>query len=217
MTARTRTLVLLRGDVRKKADVVGATARHPDSDLTRYINQGAARLRDLLIEIRGRAFFRATPHTFTTTTATRYALPSGFYQLLSLRDDEGTVFTTFSAQDEGALRLITSGPARFYELQDGYVELLPAPQAGRLITLDWLKAHTDLSADADPLEGFDGWEDFVVAHAARCVAVRDAEWELAAALKGELDDLTSRIRKLAPKRDQFRPERVRNVRNRNYR
>ena len=53
--------------------------------------------------------------------------------------------------------------------------------------------------------------------AARCVAVRDAEWELAAALKGELDDLTSRIRKLAPKRDQFRPERVRNVRNRNYR
>ncbi len=215
--ARVRTLADLRDDARKRADVEALDDRHPDADVTRYVNQGGAALRDLLIEARGRTYFRkVTPQTITTTSATRYALNEDFLRLISVRlsDPGGYMLEPFSPQDEAELREpnITGTYPTHYELQPAYIELLPATQGGKTVIVEYIPTFTDLSADDDELEGYDGWEEFVVCFAARCIATKDAEWELVRELKDEMGTVAERIAKLAPSRDAFRAERVKDVR-----
>lgn len=216
--ARTRSLAELRADAYKRADVEGASDRHPSTDVTRYVNQGIAELYDLLVEARGRSYYRkGGGHPLTTAAnTTRYALPADFYRLISVRvtNAGGDVLAPFRAEDEPALReagASTDWPTH-YELQDGYIELLPAHRAGSTVRLDYVPVATQLAADGDTFDGINGWEEYVVAFAARCMAFRDEERELARDLEGEMMRLTKRIQKLAPTRDTFRAERVKDVR-----
>lgn len=217
MAARTRTLAQLRADVRREADVEGAEDRHPNAEIDRLINQGATELRDLLIKARGRSFFRAgTPHTITTVQGTtRYALPAKFLRLLSLRvaGESGYMLAPFTDQDEPDLRASTAATdPTHYELQAGYVEVLPSPRAGVEIVLDYIEAHTDLVADGDTLEGYDGWEDYPVFFAARRIARKDGETALVNDLLGEMNRIAGRIQSAAAHRDAFRAERVKDTR-----
>ena len=220
--SRTRTLAELREDVRKRADVESETARHPNADLTRYINQGGAALRDLLIEARGRTYFRkATPLTIATTTATRYALGSDFLRLISVRlsGSGGYLLEPFTPQDEAWLREPTNTATRptHYELQPDYIELLPATNGGHTVVVEYIPAFADLSGDNDPLEGYDGWEEFVVDFAACCVLTKDDEQEALASVRKDMTVLAGRIARLAPTRDAFRAERVKDVRQAGWR
>jgi hypothetical protein len=215
--ARTRTLTQLIDDVRKKADVRGATARHPDADITRFINQGIAELRDLLIEARGRLYFRkAGGHPITTLADTsRYALPGDFHILISLRV-QGQVHQLFpfTPDDELVLRAegASSSLPTHYEIQPGYIELLPKHAAGETIIVEYIPTMTDLVAGGDLLDGYQGWEDYVVAYAAREIAIADDEQGVVRNCSDDMAKMALRIAKLAPKRDNHRPERVKNVR-----
>lgn len=225
--ARQRTLEEMTSDVRIKADIRGATSRWPSATLYRLINQGIAALRDLLIEIRGQLFFRkAGGQTLTLTTATRYALNSDFFALISVRETEtGNMLRLWKPEDESWLRddtIVGTDRPTHYQLQQDpavdaltYIELLPATRGGKTIKIEYIPTLTDLvvSPGANALNGYQGWEDYPVWYAVREVASADDEPELKKTAEGMLDELAVRIRKLAPKRDQFRPERVRNVRN----
>lgn len=216
--ARTRTLVNLRGDAYRRADVESATERHPAADVTRYVNQGATELYDLLVEARGRRFFRKNPPQSITTTAStsRYALNADFYRLISVRrsGEGGELLRSFDHVDEPWLRDdgASSDYPTHYELQPGYIELLPLHSAGTTIVVDYVPVFTDLSADGDTFDGINGWEEYAVDYAARCMAVKDEEWELVRALDADMARLRERIQKLAPTRDAFRAERVKDVR-----
>lgn len=217
MAVRGRTLANLRDDARKRADVEALDDRHPDADITRYINQGGAALRDLLIEARGRSYFRkATPQTITTTNATQYALNADFLRLISVRISMpgGYTLDPFTPQDEPALREpnISAAYPTHYELQPAYIELLPVTGGGSTVIVEYVPTFTDLSSDSDTLEGYDGWEEYVVDFAAKCIATKDAEWDLVRELKADMMLVAQRISKLAPGRDAFRAERVKNVR-----
>lgn len=215
---RSRTLAELRADAYKRADLEGAEDRHPPADVTRYINQGGAELRDLIIESRGRTFFRSsTPHTITTSASvTRYDLAEDFYRLISVRlaGPGGYTLEPFTPQNEPELREPGFGGGRplHYELQAYAIELLPAHEAGLQIVVEYIAAFADLVADGDELEGYSGWEEYPVIFAARCMATKDTEWETVRALTDDLDRLRARIQKLAPHRDAFRSETIKDVR-----
>lgn len=215
---RTRQLVDLRGDAYRRADAEGATDRHPVPDVTRYVNQGAAALYDLLVEARGRTFFRKNPpQTIVTTLATsRYDLAADFYKLISVRRDGpvGNALLVFTPNEEPILRSSmqsTQFPTH-YELRPGAIEILPLHGAGTNIVVDYVPVYVDMVADADTFDGINGWEEYAVDFAAKCMAVKDAEWELAQALDADMRKLEKRIQALAPTRDAFRPERVKDVR-----
>ncbi len=146
---RTRTMAELVDDSYLRADLVGATDRHPRVSVLRYANQGCAELYDLLVEARGRAYYRATPSTIVTTAATsRYALPPSFYRLISIRvgGAGGYTLEPFSPQDEPILREPGQSAAKptHYEIQPGYVELLPLHSAGVSVVVDYVPVFTDL-------------------------------------------------------------------------
>jgi hypothetical protein len=216
--ARTRRLDDMRADARKRADCESATDRHPDADVTRYINQGGAALWDLLIEIRGREFCRAATPTSITTTAntTVYNLAADFYTLISVWlnvADDRYPLEPLQTPEEPWLRDadVVDRPTH-YELRRDQIAILPVHSAGLTIQVDYVPAWTDLSADGDTANGVNGWEDYIVDYAAQRMAVKDEELGLAQRLDADMAMLAERVRKLAPKRDMFRAKRVRDVR-----
>lgn len=206
----------------KRADQEGATDRHPRTDVLEYVNQGARELYDLLIEARGRSYYRsATPWTITTTADTTLytgSFPSAFYQLVSVRASDGSVqepLIPFTPLEEPELR--NSGAAAYspthYELRPNGIVLLPEHSAGRSVIVEYVPAMTALTdASNSYFDAVNGWHEYIIAFAARCMAVKDQDRALIADLDNELARLTKRISGLAPKRDRFRPGRVQDVR-----
>ncbi len=148
---------------------------------------------------------------------TRYELTAGFYRLISVRLDRSIVgpgynLHAFTPQDEPGLRYVASAWPTHYELQAGHIELLPAPPGGLEVIIEYIPSHQDLVEDDDELNGYDGWEEYVVNYAARQVALKDEEYALARTLERDNEKLTARIQKLAPNRDAFRAERVKDTR-----
>ncbi len=220
--ARTRTGQQLIDDAYLRADLVGATDRHPRSTVLRLVNQGCTELYDLLIAARGRTYYRATPSTITTTANTsRYALPASFYQLISIRVGGvgGFCLDPFSPQDEPWLREpgANSDKPTHYEIQPGYVELLPLHTAGLSVVVDYVPVFTDLAdSSMSTFDGINGWEQYVVFFAAREMYSKDDEAGKVAEQNQAMAAMASRIAGLAPKRDAFRAERVKNVRGPNW-
>jgi hypothetical protein len=181
------------------------------------VNQGCAELYDLLVEARGRAYFRVTAPTITTAAGTtRYPLPGAFYHLISLRvaGISGFCLSPFTPQDEPMLRApgVTATYPTHYELQPGYVELLPAHQASTSIICDYVPVFTDIADDTTTFDGINGWEAYVTEYAAREMFKHDGERSDAQECTDEMQRIALRVGKLAPKRDAFRAERVKNVR-----
>lgn len=205
----------------KRSDNEGATDRHPRADVLRYVNQGGTELYDLLVEARGRTYYRSTtPWTITTTAdTTKYtsSFPSTFYRLISVRVEEDDIVTPlhpFTPLEEGELRGTTfASKPTHYELHPDGIVLLPEHSAGLTVTVEYVKAYTNVTDAADSyFDGINGWEEYIVAFAARCMAVKDESWQLVNACDADMARLKERIKKLAPHRDAFRPRRMQDVR-----
>lgn len=218
---RTRALGDLRDDIYKRADRENAKDRFTPAEVNEYANQSIAALRDMLIQARGQDFYSKTsPAIVIVQGTTIYALPSDAVSILSLRIDNGGgsqyMLEPFSDLEEARMRLIsssTSGALVRYRLLAGEsVELLPQPTPGSSVYVRYIPNAPRLIADSDLLEGFNGWEDFVILDAARKIATKDQNWQLVASLKADIADITNRIKSLATRRDRGRPEQVQDVR-----
>lgn len=195
--------------------------RHPRTDVLRYVNQGYAELYDLLVEARGRTYYRsATPWTVTTeadTTLYTDDYPEDFYRVISVRVSDGATgqalhpFTPLEEPD-----LLSGGASHYpthYELRPNGLAILPEHSAGLTVTVEYIPAIVDVTDDDDStVDGINGWEEYIVCFAARCMATKDEEWQLAGALDADMARLKERIKKLAPHRDAFRPRRIQDVR-----
>lgn len=206
----------------KRADQEGATDRHPRADVLAYVNQGAREVYDLLIEANGRGYYRSSsPWSITTTADTTHytsSFPTTFYRLVSVRVSDGATQETlipFTPTEEPGLR--SSGTAAYnpthYELRPNGITLLPEHAAGRTVIVEYVPAMTDLTDSGSSFfDAINGWHEYIIAFAARCMAVKDGEYDLARVLGETIASETRRIAKLAPKRDAYKPRRVSDVR-----
>ena len=219
--ARTRTGAELIDDSYKRADMQGATDRFPRTEVLRYVNQGKCATYDLLIKARGRAFFAVKPAQTVTTTAStsRYALAAAFYMLSSVRlsGAGGYMLEPFTPQDEPWLREPGASASKptHYEIQPGYIELLPLHSANLSVIVDYVPVSTDLTDGATTFDGINGWEDYARDWAACEMLTKDDELALKNSIKGDMAEMAMRIAALAPRRDNYRAERARNVRGNN--
>lgn len=214
--ARTRSGQDLINDAYARSDLESAEDRHERPDVLRYVNQGCAALYDLLIEARGRTYFRTSLEIPTLSETTFYAV-AGLYRLLGVRVKGVAGFTLepFAQQDEPILRapFTSASFPSHYELRPGGIEVLPYHRGGETLVVDYVPTCPDLAdTNVSLFDGINGWEEFVVAFAAKCMATKDQDWDLVRELRNDLAGLTDRISKLAPTRDAFRAERVKNVR-----
>jgi hypothetical protein len=219
--ARQRSGEDLINDALVKADLEAFTSRYPRPEVLRHVNQGGAELWDILLDARGKAFGRsATPWEITTTADTiEYTddFPDDFLELLSVRlkCPFGQMLRPLASPEEAFLRITSGGQAfpDYYELIPGGIQLFPEHQAGCCVVVEYAVCFTDVEDSASSyVDGVDGWEDYLVCHAARELALKEGEIEFAREMSAEKAGIALRIKKRAPSRDAFRARRVKDVR-----
>ena len=183
---------------------------------------GAA-LRDVIIAARGKLYFRSsTPWTFTTTKNTvlyTAGFPLTFYEAIAVRVDCNGC-SPANLDLVGPLELPAlvdkrrcSGWPTHYDLRPNGIEIYPRHDAGLTITVEWIPASDDLEdSGTSYADGYNGWEDYIVAYAAKKMAEKDDEPAVQASCVSEMAELAARIKLMAPKRDIHRPRRVQDVR-----
>jgi hypothetical protein len=206
----------IRDNVRRFANVQGTTAllRHPNADLNDYINRGLSRLRYLLTQANPDQRYLSSQSASTSDGTTVYSLPSDFGSLISVditANGAKTWLTSYEMHERPALTSAdqpSSGIPFCYRLRGGNIEFLPEPGGAYTYTLWYVPHTTELAADANVLDTVNRLDEYVIAYAARLIAIKDKNWDLKQAASELMAELTSEIEVLGRSRDQNAPSRI---------
>lgn len=214
--ALTQTLLQLRTNVRRMANVQGTTAlqRHPDADLNDYVNRGIAALRrELDVAIPDQRFLTSSTVT-TEAGTTTYSLPADFNHLVSidLTADGRTVWLTPYEMHERAMLTDSaesySGVPFTYRLRGSNIELLPEPTGVYTATLWYISDPSTLSSDASTFDTITRLDDYVVAYAAKLVAIKDKNADVVQMCNDLMANMREDIAMAARTRDKNAPSRI---------
>lgn len=212
----TQTLLQLRTNVRRMADVQGTTAlqRHPDADISDYVNRGIAALRrELDVAIPDQRFLTSASVS-TVAGTTTYALDSSFTFLVSVdivAHGAKSWLLPFEMHERALLTddaSTSAGTPSAYRLRGSNIELLPEPDGVYTVTVWYVAAPTTLSADADTFDTITRLDDYVIAYAAKLVAMKDKNFDLVQACDALMDRMRDDIQFIARSRDRNGPSRI---------
>lgn len=162
----------------------------------------------------------------TTSGARAYQLPTDFYKLHKVFASTSTASTAYyevgelPSNEEGQYRYTTqsAGGPEYYQIKPGavdrdYILFYPIPPAGTSIQINYFPYATQLTADADEVENFNGWtDDYVPSYAAWQMAMKDELFGVADRLTADMQRIEKGILDAAKTRARRAP-RVQNVRN----
>ncbi len=207
----------MRDGVRKFANIQGTTAllRHPDADISDYINRALGSLHRKLTTSLPDQRFLASSSFDTEGGESTYDLPATFDYLISAELSNGSTRTWLSSfeMQERAMLLSPDEPTRgipiTYRLRGGSIELLPTPRSDdHTVTLWYVPTADQLSSGSEVFDTISRLDEYVIAYSARPVAIKDKNWDLVAACKNIIDELTADIEVLSRNRDRNSPPRV---------
>lgn len=216
--ARTRTLLQLRDEVRLRTDTENATSWLLDADLTRMINQSIAALHDLIQQ--GDEDTLVQSIDIVTVAGTQnYVIAIDFFTLKhvsALIDGVRYPLDRWTwAEHNELLNAYGSGASwsthrpRYRLTQNDRIVFLPTPAAAHTVTIHYVAAPTQLSADANTFDGRAGWEEWIVLDCAIKVMQRmDMD---VSQLQIEREQVWLRIKPSTKNQDRARPRRVQDV------
>lgn len=214
--ALTKTREEIRDNVRRFANVQGTTAllRHPDVDLNDYINRAFGSLhRRLTVAIPDQRIIASTTIT-TEEDVSTYALPANFGFLISVditANNRRTWLVSYEMHERPALVSPDSnftGIPFTYRLRGSSIEYLPTPGDEYSSLIWYTPAASQLTGDAQTYDTISRLDDYIIAYAARLVAIKDKNWDLRDACQQILLELESEIDVIARNRDRNSPNRI---------
>lgn len=170
-------LSTLRAEVRKRADVAGATSRHSNSEVNAYINNAWDELQEFVAGTSEEYF--STLYSFNTVAGTSlYALPSDFNWLrdaLAFSNGWKTPLERIEISDlsdwYNASSFTQSGVG--YVLIGTNIQIVPTPTSAYAIEMRYVSLPVPMVADSDTIPCAAGWEEFVVWRAASVIIAID--------------------------------------------
>lgn len=212
----TVTLLQLRDSAKDRADMTGST-RIDDPQWNEYINKSKDALYDLLLAAYGSDYYaNPTPTVINIITNTdTYSLPSDFYKLnlLEFKVDRDTwrELKPFSLATKNKRGYYSS---RFnidlrYKIHGNKLIIHPMPSSGAVLNLWYTPLATNLVADVDSLDGFNGWEEFIIIDVA-IKAARNEETDTRD-LERDRAVIVKRLEEMAENRDMAFPAKIQDV------
>lgn len=207
----------LRTRVRSLADAEN-DAHITDVDLDAWINEGADELYELLLDPDDSPYF-LTSTAFNTVANQEFytfaTLTSGatFFKLQGLDmqapgDPYQRPLKRYAFGERGRYKnaLLPPGGRPRYHIEGAGVRFLPAPTGIWPGTIWWHPTRTKLVNANDTLDGYGGWETFVIEYAAiRCKVKSEEVINELAALR---EQTRKRVERSAHKRDPGTPAQV---------
>ena len=199
-----------------RAEMPLDTQRYESGELTNYINSSMSELYDILVTSQGIDYFLDAYYFSTAASIIKYPLPENFYKFagLDLRapNDKYYTLTRFSHSDrlryQNATEFFVDGIPRYrYRVADGYVSVLPAPEASYDCVLHFVPQVTELVNSSDTVKNtiVEGWLEFIEIDVAIKLLEKDEDLERAMGLKQTKNALIQRIMATA-RRDIEVPE-----------
>lgn len=201
--ARTVTLTNLLSQIRYLGNLQGMAGRHPDSDLTRAINQSIQHFREKVSSHGVRSYLVSTTGTLAVGQTSPYA-----YTELDLSAKSPAIVRVFGLditvqgrvvpleqidfdsrndfQDWGVTSA-TREPVAYANVSQYKLALFPASNAAYAYTCWYLPVLADLSAGSDTFDGVVGWEEWVVWDVLLKVLQRDEYAAIVAQATAERD------------------------------
>jgi hypothetical protein len=206
--ARTRTLLQLRTDVRTEGDYSRSTV-FTDAILTRWLNLALSEVYDLL-RSKWADYYTIETTLVTVAGVDTVALPSDFLSMLRLDLKNGDIYYRINryplTEETDFQRAAQLGPndAKYhYRLEKNNIRLSPQPSGVDTLRISYIPCFTELSADGDTFDGFNGWEDLAVQMVLRKCDAR--EEKSTTERDREIARLTQRVLKAADGRDAAEP------------
>ncbi len=202
------TLVTLTGRAREKADMVGSTFVTDAADsLWAFVNEGVQELHELLVESFGADYAVSTSALTTVAGTEAYALPSDFYKLLGVDltiAGKSRDLKKYNFKKRNLYRNIVGTQIPRYRVDGAYLRLLPAPSAVYTGSILYAPTTPLLAATGSTVNFPNGWERYVVLHAAMC-CLRKEESDHTGVEREKLG-LRGHIIQVAANRDAGEPE-----------
>lgn len=215
---RTRTLGSLRADAyaRAQLDSAAGSPYPSNADVNEYLNQGWARIYGLLTET-------GENHYLTTATFTTTAGQSTYYTSSATGVPAGTaVLPTDLYRVKGIDVQVQGATGQWYPCERYEFERRDdnppgtQPPSAQTFRILYYPAAVRMVSDSDTIDGGNGWEIFAVDWAARRMAERDENYELAARLDTALAEMAASITREAGNRNAGQPKKIRRVRYRSH-
>lgn len=232
---RLRTLADLRASAVSLANAPTPTATTSASltDWNGWINAGRAELFRKVVSAAGpTAYLRTTIITTqnvpnqgvlgTSVNTFAYDLPRDFWELtrvqLQLNITDFVTLERFTEAERPYLMSATPGwngePFKYClmgkpsEVSPQQIEFLPIPAANLNVYVGYIYGPPLLVTDVDQLDGFAGFEEYVIVFAARRAAMKTEQRERAAELLGEMARLELDVLAQSKQTDAYSPPRV---------
>jgi hypothetical protein len=206
----------MRDAVRRTADVVAFTDKHPDSRINELINQGLGALSRLCRTTN--PAFQPVASTIIPMdgAATAYGLPVNMRSLLSVEYTGDSGFKSWLTPFEPFERSALTDPetteasvrAYAYRLEGSNIEFLPRAPAGHSALLWYATTMTQLTGNNSQFDTLDRLDTWVIWWAAREIAMEREAWERHDRLGQKLAEMSDEIRILARSQDLSHPHRV---------
>lgn len=205
--ASTVTLLTLRTMARRRADMENSSFV-TDAELTEYLNSSIKRLYDLLV-MANEDYYTISDTITTDGTNKEFSLPADFYKIRGIDYTvSGNIrsMKPFPFNERNEYQNNTTEIR--YKLRKDKIRFEPTPSA-QSMTLWYVPAFTNLSADGDTFDGVNGWEELVAIDAAiKCKRKEESD---TSELMIERERLHQEIRDVAKNRDQAFPQTVGDV------
>lgn len=209
------TLATIRDRARKRADMENSSF-WTDAQITAEINASIKRLYAFLVESYKDDYFYATTTVASVAGTADYALPADFYKLLGVDVGQGANPSRWVRLTKFRLAQRNTRPNQAtylrdykYRLKGSNISFIPTPQAGLTFQLHYVPTFTALSADADPFDTINGYDDLVVLDVAR--KLLQSEESDTSEVEREMRERMTEIRQDAETRDAGEPGQVTDV------
>lgn len=164
--ARTVTLANLRTDARRRADMESYSSL-TDAEVNRYINSSIAALHSKIVPLCEDDYTTST--TIATVAGTEsYSLPAAFLYVRHVEAAINGVKLSFAKWNFAERHRYTQpwasmgAPYTYRLVGADTIRLLPVPTGVYSVTVWYIPATTDLSADGDTYDERDGYAEWVV-------------------------------------------------------
>lgn len=206
------TLLNLRNEAKDRADMVNS-GLVSDSMWNKYINKSKDALYDMLISAYDDEYFAKTS-TFTIVPGTsNYSLPTDFYKLLHLEivnsPTQRKTMRKFQFKNKNRYSYpstIYGYDVSKYRIVGSNLVLYPVPSSGQTLEMWYIPLATNLVADGDELNGFNGFEEYIILDAA-IKACRKEETDTQD-LERDRMIITDRIERMRHNRDAAEKARI---------
>lgn len=210
-------LVTMRTEVRRRANIENSTVLI-DAEINYLLNAGLNEVYDLLVQARAQEYKRASYSITTSSGISAYALPSDFYELVSVDIQFGSNLVSsakpYMEHERNTYKWLPGwqlGAPVYYRLLGSNINFIPAPTGEYSVTVNYYPAYTTLVNDTDTFDGVSGWEEYAIWHAVSCARAKRWPNEQPAFALQQKAELRQRIQGLASNRDAGDAERVNDV------